>query len=76
MDPKQMEWLKRDLESMEKRCVIFSHQSIDTFMRNGDKVRQILEDENRRTGLKKVVLAFSGHNHIYKRNKWHYIYAD
>lgn len=53
MDPKQMEWMKRDLESTEKRCVIFSHQSIDTFMRNGDKVRQILEDENRRTGLKK-----------------------
>ena len=63
MDPEQMEWLKRDLESTEKRCIIFSHQSIDTFMRNGDKVRQILEDENRRAGFKKVVLAFSGHNH-------------
>ena len=53
MDPEQMEWLKRDLESTEKRCIIFSHQSIDTFMRNGDEVRQILEDENRRAGFKK-----------------------
>lgn len=63
VDPEQMEWLKCDLKKTKKRCVIFSHQSIDTFMRNGDKVRQILEDENRRTGFKKVVLAFSGHNH-------------
>ena len=38
-------------------------QSIDAVVKNGDKVRQILEDENRRAGFKKVVLAFSGHNH-------------
>lgn len=63
IDPEQMEWLKCDLEKTEKRCVIFSHQSIDAVVKNGDKVRQILEDENRRAGFKKVVLAFSGHNH-------------
>lgn len=63
MDPGQMEWLRRDLASTDRKCVIFSHQSIDTFMNNGEDVRRILEDENRRAGFKKVVLAFSGHNH-------------
>lgn len=63
VDPEQMEWLKKDLAATEKKCVLFSHQSIDYFMNNGDKVRKILEAENLRAGFKKVVLAFSGHNH-------------
>ena len=32
-------------------------------MNNKEVVRRILEDENKRAGFKKVVLAFSGHNH-------------
>ena len=32
-------------------------------MKNGAEVRAILEKENERAGFKKVVLAFSGHNH-------------
>ena len=63
VDPEQMAWLKKDLESTDKRCVLFSHQSIELFMNNGADVRRILEDENKRAGFKKVVLAFSGHNH-------------
>lgn len=63
VDPEQMEWLKQDLSSTDKKCVLFSHQSIELFMNNGSLVRQILEDENHRAGFKKVVLAFSGHNH-------------
>lgn len=63
VDPEQMEWLKRDLASTDKKCVLFSHQSIDTFMNNGANVRKILEEANREAGFKKVVLAFSGHNH-------------
>lgn len=62
-DPEQLEWLKRDLAATDKKCVIFSHQSIDTFMNNGEDVRDILEEANREAGFKKVVLAFSGHNH-------------
>ena len=30
MDPEQLEWLKKDLAATDKRCIIFSHQSIDT----------------------------------------------
>lgn len=63
VDPQQMEWLKKDLESTDKKCVLFSHQSIELFMNNGAQVQQILEQENNRAGFKKVVLAFSGHNH-------------
>lgn len=63
IDPGQMEWLKKDLASTHKRCILFSHQSIDTFVKNGKDVRQILENENERAGFKKIVLAFSGHNH-------------
>ena len=63
MDPEQMEWLKKDLAATDKRCILFSHQSIDTFMNNGSEVRSILEAENERCGFKKVAVAFSGHNH-------------
>lgn len=63
IDPEQMAWLKQDLAATDKKCVLFSHQSIEQFLNNGATVRQILEDENRRAGFKKVVLAFGGHNH-------------
>lgn len=63
MDPEQMEWLKKDLAATDKRCIIFSHQSIDASMNNGSEVRSILEEENRRSGFQKVALAFSGHTH-------------
>lgn len=63
MDREQLEWLRRDLASTDKRCILFSHQSIDFRLKNGEEVRRVLEEENRRAGRKKVVLAFSGHDH-------------
>ena len=63
MDPEQLEWLKKDLAATDKRCIIFSHQSIDTTVNNGSEVRGILEAENERCGFQKVALAFSGHTH-------------
>ena len=63
VDAEQLEWLKADLAATTKKCILFSHQSIDTFMNNGQAVRKILEEENRRSGFQKVVLAFNGHNH-------------
>ncbi|MGN1265820.1 MAG: metallophosphoesterase family protein [Muribaculaceae bacterium] len=63
LDPEQMEWLRRDLAATDKRCVLFSHQSIERAMNNGSEVRAILEAENKRAGFKKVVLCFGGHNH-------------
>lgn len=63
IDPEQIEWLRQDLAATEKRCVIFSHQSLDQVVGNRDEVRKILEDENQRAGFAKIVAAFSGHNH-------------
>lgn len=63
MDPEQLEWLKKDLAATDKRCIIFSHQSIDTTVNNGSEVRGILEAENERCGFQKVALVFSGHTH-------------
>lgn len=63
IDPEQMEWLKKDLAATNKRCILFSHQSIEEALNNGDDVRKILEAENQRAGFKKVVMAFGGHNH-------------
>lgn len=63
MDREQLDWLRRDLASTDKRCILFSHQSIDFRLKNGEEVRRVLEEENRRAGRKKVVLAFSGHDH-------------
>lgn len=63
IDPEQMEWLKNDLAATQKRCILFSHQSIEQALNNGSDVRKILEKENERAGFKKVVMAFGGHNH-------------
>lgn len=63
IDPEQMDWLKKDLAATNKRCILFSHQSIEEALNNGDDVRKILEAENQRAGFKKVVMAFGGHNH-------------
>ena len=63
IDPEQMEWLRRDLMATNKRCILFSHQSINRSLNNGIAVRNLLDDENRRCGFHKVVMAFSGHDH-------------
>lgn len=63
IDPEQQEWLKKDLAKTNKRCIIFSHQSLDKAIGNRDQVRLILEEANAKAGFKKVAIAFSGHNH-------------
>lgn len=63
VDPEQVEWLKKDLQSTDKRCIIFSHQSIECSSQNREEIRKIFEDENLRAGYKKVAVAFSGHDH-------------
>lgn len=63
IDKEQMEWLEKDLATTELKSILLSHQSLDSEIKNGTEVRQILEKENKRVGFKKVVLAFSGHNH-------------
>ena len=54
IDPEQMEWLRQDLAATTKRCVLFSHQSLDQVIGNREEVRKILEEENERAGFTKV----------------------
>ena len=54
LDPEQIEWLKKDL---------FSHECFENTVQNRELVRSILEAENKRCGFKKVIVAFSGHDH-------------
>lgn len=63
VDPEQVEWLKKDLQATDKRCIIFSHQSFECSSQNREDIRKIFEDENLRAGYKKVAVAFSGHDH-------------
>lgn len=63
IDPEQVEWLKTDLKATTKRCIIFSHESLENTVKNGEVIRKILEDENQKAGFKKIPIAFSGHDH-------------
>ncbi len=63
IDEEQIEWLRKDLDMTDKRCFIFSHQSLEAVVKNRDIIQRIFEDENKRSGYKKVVAAFSGHDH-------------
>lgn len=63
MDREQMEWLAKDLAATRLKTILFSHESLDSELKNGADVRKILEQENKRAGYQKVLLAFSGHNH-------------
>lgn len=63
MDPEQLEWLKEDLASTNKRCIVFSHESFDLVVQNGEVVREIFEAENKRCGYNKIPIAISGHSH-------------
>lgn len=63
VDPEQIEWLEKDLRATNKSCIIFSHQSLECSVQNREIIRAIFEEENRRAGYKKVIAAFSGHDH-------------
>lgn len=63
VDPEQIEWLKKDLQKTNKRCIIFSHQSLEMCVGNREEIRSILEKENQRAGFQKVVACLNGHHH-------------
>lgn len=63
IDPEQIEWLKKELASTDKHCILFSHQCLENTVSNREQIRAILEAENQKVGYKKVIAAFSGHDH-------------
>jgi len=59
--PKEIEWLRRDLDSTRKRTIVFVHQRLDTHsnfgVKNAPEVRRILEASDN------VLAVFQGHSH-------------
>lgn len=62
----QMKWLKEDLKKTKLPVILFSHQSLEDKwgVENQKDIRKILEDENQKTGKKKVLACFNGHSHL------------
>ena len=72
----QLEWLKADLQQTKSPTVLFSHQGLESSLRNGAEVRTALEIINHSAGWTKVVAAFSGHDHLDRHaciNGIHYV---
>ncbi|NQT36908.1 MAG: metallophosphoesterase [Planctomycetes bacterium] len=66
IDTEQLAWLEKDLASTAAPTVIYSHQSIektDSGVANGEQVRELLEQVNRKAGRTQVFACLSGHHH-------------
>lgn len=59
--PEELEWLKEELEALEKPAVVFVHQLLDgtgdVFIKNAEQARRVLEES------KRVHAVFQGHHH-------------
>lgn len=63
----QLEWLREDLMSTDKRTIIFSHQSLENQwdgILNRDQLHSILVSANKEAGYSKVMACLNGHNHL------------
>ena len=77
IDPPQIDWLKNDLQKTKLPTIIFSHQSLVNDLwgvKNRSIIQRIFEEENVRSGFKKVLACFNGHNHIDAWRKLNGIY--
>lgn len=64
--PFELEWLKRDLDSTNKRCFIFTHATLavgDWVVYNIHDFQDVIWLANEKAGFNKVTMCFSGHDH-------------
>ncbi|WP_343560380.1 metallophosphoesterase [Sphingobacterium sp.] len=69
---KQLQWLKKDIQSTKNRVIIFCHQGLDNEndgLENGMAVRYLLEQLNMKAGFKKILLVLTGHHHLNYHNE-------
>ncbi len=62
----ELEWLKNDLDSTDKRCFIFTHATLaigDWVVYNIHELQDILWMANEKAGFNKVTMCFAGHDH-------------
>ena len=75
----ELEWLKNDLDSTDKRCFIFTHATLaigDWIVYNMHELEDILWLANEKAGFNKVTMCFSGHDHAdayFFRGGIHYV---
>jgi alkaline phosphatase len=59
--PAELEWLKADLQSTDKKTIVFAHQRLDVSgnhaVKNASQIREALEASG------KVLAVFQGHSH-------------
>ena len=60
-DDEEYDWLEKDLTATNKRTIIFSHAPIYNGVHNADRFNSFVMKQNQL--YRKVVAAFSGHNH-------------
>jgi len=62
----QLEWLKKDIDSTDKRCFVFTHATLSVgnwTVYNMTKLRSVFWAANEKAGYNKVTMCFSGHDH-------------
>ncbi len=67
IDDEQIEWFRNDIASTALPVMVFSHQSLYHYslgVKNRLELQLIMEDENKKSGYKKVIACFNGHNHL------------
>lgn len=63
----QLNWLRDDLETTDKKTVIFSHQSLENDKvgaKDADKLHGIISGAVDKNGHKKVCACLNGHDHV------------
>ncbi len=70
--PKQVKWIKKELEKASQPIVFFSHQGIGTdpgtpgerySIKNSEEVRAMFEEHNRNHPKSRIIASFNGHTH-------------
>ncbi len=70
--PKQMKWLRKELQVNRGPIVIFSHQGLGSdpgvpgerySVETAGEIRKMLEEHNKTAGANRVIACFNGHTH-------------
>ncbi|WP_105616701.1 metallophosphoesterase family protein [Vallitalea okinawensis] len=75
----QIEWLKKQLLSDDKKVILFSHGSLLNSrmgIKNKEEVHQMMDEVNEQVGYRKVIASVNGHHHfssVHEREGVYYI---
>lgn len=78
VNPEQIEWLRNDIASTEKPCLLFSHEAFDevwegSTVPNRLEIRKVIREASAKEApRRKVIASFCGHHHV----DWHSLIED